>query len=214
MSDTTNLVYTYQAFHFQTPGLRRSVTVMSRGVNKVLALMLLLGLLASTAPPLPAGADVSLAAGVWPREINVNGAIVLVYEPQIDRWQNNRLEARAAVSLQPAGAPQLSYGVIWLTARTEVDKEHGLVDLEEIAIPKVNFPSAPAAAQERYLSVARTHLPAGVKTIPLDPSSGTYYLFAGERFLAASALDAPWAPAAAPPASLEAARPAAMKAGP
>ena len=84
---------------------------MSREVNKVLALMLVLGLLASTAPPLPAqttppaGADVSLAAGVWPREINVNGAIVLVYEPQIDRWQNNRLEARAAVSLQPAGAP-------------------------------------------------------------------------------------------------------------
>src|SRR5262249_13164808 len=59
-------------------------------------------------------------------------------------------------------------GVIWLTARTGVDKEHGLVDLEEIAIPKVNFPSAPPAAQERYLRAARTHLPAGVKTIPLE----------------------------------------------
>src|SRR5215831_5956577 len=259
---------------------------MSREVNKVLALMLVLGLLASTAPPLPAqtappaGGDVSLAAGVWPREINVNGATVLVYEPQIDRWQNNRLEARAAVSLQPVGVPQPSYGVIWLTARTEVDKEHGLVDLEEIAIPKVNFPSAPPAAQARYLRVARTHLPAGVRTIPLeqfeadlaaapvgvkaaaqpvkndppriimstvpallvridgtpslrqiqgspllrvintpalillDPSSGRYYLFAGGRFLEAPALDAPWAPTAAPPASLEAARQAVMKAGP
>ena len=259
---------------------------MSRGVNKVLALMLVLGLLASTALPLPAqtappgGGDVSLAAGVWPREINVNGATVLVYEPQIDRWQNNRLEARAAVSLQPAGAPQLSYGVIWLTARTEVDKEHGIVDLEEIAIPKVNFPSAPPAAQERYLRAARTHLPAGVRTIPLeqfeadlaaarvgvkapaqpvkndppriimstvpallvridgapslrqvqgspllrvintpalillDPSSGQYYLFASGRFLEAPALDAQWAPAAAPPASLEAARQSVMKAGP
>ena len=128
---------------------------MSRRVEKVLALVLVLGLLASTASPLPAqttpppGGDVSLAAGAWPREINANGATVLVYEPQIDRWQSNRLEARAAVSVQPAGAPQPSYGVIWLTARTEVDKEHGLVDLEAIAIPKVNFPGAPPAAQER-----------------------------------------------------------------
>src|SRR5262249_18701545 len=158
----------------KTSDLRRSVTVMSRGVDKVLSLVLVFGLLASTAPPLPAqtappaGGDVSLAAGVWPRELNVNGATVLVYEPQIDRWQNNRLQARAAVSLQPAGVPQPSYGVIWLTARTEVDKEQGLVDLEEIAIPKVNFPSASPAAQERYLRVARTHLPAGVRTIPLE----------------------------------------------
>src|SRR5215470_16396948 len=259
---------------------------MSREVNKVLALMLVLGLLASTAPPLPAqtappaGGDVSLAAGVWPREINVNGATVLVYEPQIDRWQDNRLEARAAVSLRPGGAPQPSFGVVWLTARTEVDKEHGLVDLEDIAIPRVNFPSAPPAAQERYLRMARSHLPAGVRTISieqfeadlaasqvgvkargqpvkndppriimstvpallvridgapslrqiqgspllrvintpalilLDPSSGQYYLFAGGRFLEAPALDAPWAPAAAPPASLEAARQAVMKTGP
>src|SRR5215472_4151575 len=258
---------------------------MSRGVKKVVALVLVLGLLASTArPPLaqtspPVGGEVSLAAGTWPREINANGATVLVYEPQIDRWQNNRLAAQAAVSVQPAGAPQSSYGVIWLTARTEVDKERGRVDLEEIAIPKVNFPGAPPAAQERYLRAARTHLPAGVRTISLeqfeanlaaarvgvkaspqqvrndppriimstvpallvridgvpslrqvqgspllrvintpalillDPSSGTYYLFAGGRFVEAPALDAPWGPTAAPPASLEAARQAAMKAG-
>jgi len=147
---------------------------MSRGVKKVVALVLVLGLLASTArPPLAqtsprVGGEVSLAAGTWPREINANGATVLVYEPQIDRWQNNRLAAQAAVSVQPAGAPQPSYGVIWLTARTEVDKERGLVDFEEIAIPKVNFPGTPPAAQERYLRAARTHLPAGVRTISLE----------------------------------------------
>ena len=104
---------------------------MSRGVKKVVALVLVLGLPASTArPPLaqtspPVGGEVSLAAGTWPREINANRATVLVYEPQIDRWQNNRLAAQAAVSVQPAGAPQPSYGVIWLTARTEVDRSVG-----------------------------------------------------------------------------------------
>src|SRR5262249_26021319 len=130
---------------------------------------------------------------------------------------------------------------------------------------KVNFPGTPPAAQERYLRAARTHLPAGVRTISLeqfeanlaaaqvgvkastqqvrndppriimstvpallvridgvpslrqvqgspllrvintpalillDPSSGTYYLFAGGRFLEAPALDAPWGPTAPAP---------------
>jgi hypothetical protein len=280
MSDQTNVVYTYQ-----TPSDGgRNGTVKSRRLDRILAVLLVFALLASTAPPLsaqtapPPAGDVSLAAGAWPREINANGATVLVYQPQIDRWQNNRLEARAAVSLQPAGAPQPSYGVIWITARTEVDKEHGLVDLEEINIPKVNFPGEPAAAQERYLRAARTHLPAGVKTVPLeqfeanlaaaggvqatgqpvkndppriivsavpallvridgtpslrqvqgsplmqvintpalillDPSSGRYYLFAGGRYLEAAALDAAWAPVAAPPPSLQAARMTIEKAG-
>jgi hypothetical protein len=60
--------------------------------------------------------------GVWPRQIEASGAVVLIYQPQIDTWDRNRLEARAAVSVQPAGAPQPSFGVIWISARTEVDK--------------------------------------------------------------------------------------------
>ena len=278
----TNVVYTYQ-----TPSdWGRNGTVTSQRIEKqVLAVLLVSALLASTAPalraqtaPPPAG-EVNLAAGAWPREITANGATVLVYQPQIDRWQNNRLDARAAVSLQPPGAPQPSFGVIWITARTEVDKEHGIVDLDEIAIPKVNFPGAPASAQERYLREAQTHLPAGVRTVPLeqfeanlaaaggvqatgqpvkndppriiisavpallvridgapslrqvqgsplmrvintpallllDPASGKYYLFAGGRYLEAAALEGSWAPAAAPPASLQAARATIEKAGP
>src|SRR5262249_45581362 len=74
----------------------------------------------------------------------------------------------AGRGIAPAGGRQAAYGVIWITARTEIDKEHGLVDLEEIAIPKVSFPGAPASAQERYLRGARTYLPTGVKTVPLE----------------------------------------------
>ncbi len=120
--------------------------MMSRWTRKPIALLLAHALVLSPAAPLVAQTpppDASLAEGAWPRQIDANGTTVLVYQPQIDKWQDNRLEARAAVSLQPPGAPQPSYGVIWITARTGVDKERGIVTLEDIKIPKVSFPGAP-----------------------------------------------------------------------
>jgi hypothetical protein len=258
----------------------------SRRTNRALALVLALVIAHAPAAPLmaqtpaPPTPDVNLAEGVWPRQFDANGTTVLVYQPQIDKWEQNRLEARAAVSLQAPGAPQPSFGVIWITARTEVDKERGIVSLEDIKIPKVNFPGAPPGAQERYLRVAREHLPGGVRTVPLeqfeanlavtqagaktaglpikndppriivssvpallvrvdgtpslrqvqgspllrvintpalmllDPATGRYYLAAGGGWLEAAHIEGPWAPSAAPPASLDAARQTAMAAGP
>src|SRR5262245_25523705 len=49
-----NPVYTYQTFPFPSIGLGRERTVKSRRLDKILAPLLVLGLLASTAPPLPA----------------------------------------------------------------------------------------------------------------------------------------------------------------
>jgi len=109
----------------------------------------------------------ALAEGAWPRQFDVNGTTVLVYQPQIDTWEGNRLQARAAVAVRAAGAAQPSFGVVWIAARTEVDKEHGIVSLEDIQIPKVNFPDAPQKT-DAYLRAARQHVPAGVRTVSLE----------------------------------------------
>jgi len=57
--------------------------------------------------------------------------------------------------------------VIRLSARTEVDKEQGLVTLEDIKVPKVSFPAATPKQQQEYLRGARQHAPAGVRTVSL-----------------------------------------------
>src|SRR5215475_10989472 len=121
---------------------------MSR-LRRLTALALLLLLLPPGPRPLlgqtPPATDPSAVPpeGVWPRELVANGANVLVYQPQVDKWDGNRLEARAAVAVRAPGAAQPSFGVVWITARTEVDKERGLVYLQDIKIPKVNFPESP-----------------------------------------------------------------------
>ena len=49
----------------------------------------------------------------WPREVKAaDGTVITVYQPQVERWQDNRLSGRAAVSVKPQGAPEPHYGVI------------------------------------------------------------------------------------------------------
>jgi hypothetical protein len=62
--------------------------------------------------------------------------------------------------------------VIWLTARTDVDKERGLVTLHDIKVPRVSFPASPGRNQD-FLRIARQHVPAGVRTIALDQLEAT-----------------------------------------
>ncbi|MGH7331956.1 MAG: carbohydrate-binding family V/XII, partial [Candidatus Rokuibacteriota bacterium] len=102
----------------------------------------------------------------WPRPIQAGDTLIEVYQPQIDSWQGHRLEARAALSVKSAGSPTLSYGVIWITARTEVDKAQGLVTLEDIKVTKASFPGFPQKTDD-LLRVIRQQVPAGIKVLGL-----------------------------------------------
>jgi uncharacterized protein (TIGR03000 family) len=103
----------------------------------------------------------------WPRKITSDANTLTVYQPQAEKWEGNLLTARAAVSVETRASPQPTYGVVWFTARTEVDRESRQVTLDEFKIPKVNFPSAPDKA-DQFLAILQTLLPAGSRIISLD----------------------------------------------
>src|SRR5204863_3948568 len=76
----------------------------------------------------------------WPREAKAaDGTVVTVYQPQVERWADNSLSARAAVSVLRPGQKQPRYGVIELTARTAVDKSADLVTLSAVRVTKSSF---------------------------------------------------------------------------
>jgi hypothetical protein len=58
----------------------------------------------------------------WPREIQLNTATLTVYQPQVESWQGNHLDFRAAIAATTRGSNDKTFGVIWGTARTEVDR--------------------------------------------------------------------------------------------
>ena len=82
----------------------------------------------------------------WPRSIKQDATTYTVYQPQLDTWDGVALEARAAVAVQPDGAKETTYGVIYLQAKTTVDREERLVHFEDIKVTKAQFPSLPDAS--------------------------------------------------------------------
>jgi len=102
----------------------------------------------------------------WPRKVETDRHTVTVYQPQVEKWDGNRLEARAAVAVQTQDSQRPTYGVVSLTARTEVDKEHRLVALEDVQVTRADFSSAPDRAAE-YAEAVRQALP-HARTISLD----------------------------------------------
>src|SRR5437660_12195260 len=87
----------------------------------------------------PAASDVD----PWPRQLASGDNTFAVFQPQYESWDQGRLSGRAAVAVENRVAPQPTYGVLWFTARTEVDKESRMVTLEDLTISKTDFPTAP-----------------------------------------------------------------------
>jgi hypothetical protein len=103
----------------------------------------------------------------WPRAVFRDGVTNIVYQPQLQSWDYDTLQAVCAVAVQPRGARQPTFGTIQITAKTRVDRAARTVFLEEPEITQGHFPSAGAQA-EAYLATLRALLPRDVKSISLD----------------------------------------------
>jgi hypothetical protein len=103
----------------------------------------------------------------WPRQITTSdGSSINVYPPQVESWDQKKLQARAAVGVQTPDAAEPTYGVIWLSARTQVNRQNDVVTLTNIQVTKANFPAAGDGAPD-YLALMRQNIPSGTRTIGL-----------------------------------------------
>jgi hypothetical protein len=156
--------------------------------RRLLAAVLVFSLLL---PPSPARAQTAVPpaeaqpAGIegndngWPRVLN-DGQQLTLYQPEIESWNGNRLEERAAVSVQDPASPLPSYGVVWISARTEVDRSNRLVTLEDIRITRASFPSHPAS-EGAYLATIRKNAPTLVRQLSLDRLQASLAVTRAER---------------------------------
>jgi hypothetical protein len=103
----------------------------------------------------------------WPRVWFRDGVTNTVYQPQLDSWDYFTLKATSAVSVQPQGAAQPTFGAIHFVAQTRVDRAEREVYFDKIDIAQADFPSAGPQANT-YLATLRSLLPRQVKTISLD----------------------------------------------
>ncbi|NIS33775.1 MAG: hypothetical protein GWO04_29150, partial [Actinobacteria bacterium] len=59
----------------------------------------------------------------WPREIETDVATVILYQPQIDSFEGDKLTARAAVAARAKDAKEQDFGAVWIEARIQTDRD-------------------------------------------------------------------------------------------
>jgi hypothetical protein len=106
-------------------------------------------------------------ADPWPRDVTLTGADALIYQPQVESWQGNALSWRAAVAVRPSDQKNETFGVVWGTARTDVDRVTRTVELNDVVVTKSNFPTLPQQGAT-YLPSLRTALVSALQTMALD----------------------------------------------
>ena len=101
--------------------------------------------LAQAASPTAAPATTAARppADPWPRTVDLKNGQVLVYQPQVNTWDGNRIDFRSALAIKPLGSQEEAFGVIFANARTQVDKVARTVVFEDMKITKSDFPTLP-----------------------------------------------------------------------
>ncbi|HKC08282.1 MAG TPA: hypothetical protein VKJ67_15525, partial [Methylomirabilota bacterium] len=141
-----------------------------------IGMVLLMPGLAACTTALPAGEEAAMgpAAGgplrpddAWPRELASGNNTFSIFQPQYDRWEQGRLDGRSAVAVESQASPEPRYGVIWFTARTQVNKETGMVTLEDLTVSRADFPTVPDGGSGDLAALQRALADAPL-TIALD----------------------------------------------
>ena len=103
-----------------------------------------------------------LPADPWPRDISLSNAAVLVYQPQVNSWTGNVIDFRAALAIKPTGATNETFGVVFATARTQVDRVARTVTFENLKVTKSDFPTLPDRGAA-YAAELQTRLASDIK---------------------------------------------------
>ncbi len=107
------------------------------------------------------------AAG-WPRAITGPQGSILIYQPQLESFEGNALTGRAAVSVTPVDGAAPVFGVVWMTARVETDRDTRTVDVLDVNVDRVGFPNATDDQRTRFAALLERELPDWELTLSLD----------------------------------------------
>jgi hypothetical protein len=103
----------------------------------------------------------------WPRELDRGDEKIVMYQPQLESWEDDEVRAYAALSVVNQKDKRTRYGVVWFTARTEVDKVNRQVTLDNFQITKLQFPAMKEREGE-FQELLQSRLPGKTRVVALD----------------------------------------------
>lgn len=95
----------------------------------------------------------------WPREKYSNGTRLIIYQPQVDDWNNFQdLSWRMAISLTPKSG-KTAIGVVEMKGNTSIDNVAKLVTITNPQITGTYFPSLDQATKEQMEQLFKSFVP-------------------------------------------------------
>ncbi|UCF21097.1 MAG: hypothetical protein JSU87_06840 [Gemmatimonadota bacterium] len=104
----------------------------------------------------------------WPREFEHDGVRIIIYQPQLETFDGDRLTGRSAVSVFAEGESEPAFGAVWFDAFVETDRENRSVTVVNVAVPRVRFPNASEEQGARLASVLEREIGTWDMVVSLD----------------------------------------------
>ena len=109
-----------------------------------------------------------LAEDNWPREIKTSKGIVVIYQPQVESFSGDQLEARAAMAITPKKSNKPVFGAAWFNCRVSTDRTTRMVVLDELMVESIRFPEADETDLDDLSSLLESEIPKWTITYSLD----------------------------------------------
>ncbi len=104
----------------------------------------------------------------WPKTVEAMGASITMYQPQIDSWEGNTFEARAAVSVVGSAGKAPVFGAVWISGHFTTDKATRTVSFYDVTVPAVRFPDAGEEKEQKLIDILEDELDDWVYEVDLD----------------------------------------------
>ncbi|MEH6548753.1 MAG: hypothetical protein V7711_11295 [Pseudomonadales bacterium] len=105
---------------------------------------------------------------VWPREIDTPKGVIIIYQPQPEKIEGDRLFGRAAVSIELDTLAEPVFGAIWFDARLVIDKAERTAIFADVDITNTRFPNSTPEREKQLTDFLEKEVPNRQLPIDLD----------------------------------------------
>ena len=109
----------------------------------------------------------------WPRQIKTSSADIIIYQPQPETFEGNKLTARAAVGVTLKDVKEPVFGAIWIDSRVETDRDAGIVTVVDINVNNIRFPDATDEQVAKLKKILEREIPKWELDISLENLTAT-----------------------------------------
>ncbi|MCZ6767338.1 MAG: hypothetical protein O7D32_10460, partial [bacterium] len=104
----------------------------------------------------------------WPVELDSDFGKIVIYQPQVESYTGNILEARAAVAVTTIDGGTPVFGAVWFEARMATDLDERTVTCEAVQVSAAKFPDTEQEKVDRLSRYLEMEIPRWEMTLSLD----------------------------------------------